>query len=170
MSEHSSDEGGGASVNERGPEVAVAALLVILAMIVLGDSIRVGIGWAEDGPQSGYFPFYIGLMLLVSSGIILVKALLNWRRSEAVFVQRSQLADVMALLVPMVIYVGAIALVGIYIASLVLIAFFMRRHGKFGWPLCAGVAIGVPLFFFLVFERWFLVPLPKGPIEAMFGL
>jgi hypothetical protein len=59
---------------------------------------------------------------------------------------------------------------GIYLASVVLIGFFMRRHGKFGWPLCASVAVGVPLTFFVVFERWFLVPLPKGPFEALFGL
>lgn len=170
MSEQSSGEADGASVKERGPEVAVAALLVVVAAIVLADSIRVGFGWAEDGPESGYFPFYIGLMLLASSGFILIKALLGWRRSDAVFVQHSELADVMAILVPMVVYVGAIALVGIYLASFALIAFFMRRHGKFGWSMCASVAIGVPLFFFLVFERWFLVPLPKGPVEAMFGL
>ena len=69
----------------------------------------------------------------------------------------------MAVLVPMVIYVGAIALVGIYLASLVLIGYFMRRHGKFGWPLCAAVAIGVPLFFFHGVRA--LVPgaAPEGP-------
>ena len=141
----------------------MAALLVILALIVLGDSLRVGIGWAEDGPQSGYFPFYIGLMLLASSGIILVKALLSWRGSKAVFAQRSELADVMAILVPMVIYVAAIAFIGIYLASFVLIAFFMRRHGKFGWPLCATVAIGVPLVLLSGVRALVSGAAPEGP-------
>jgi len=59
--------------------------------------------------------------------------------------------------------------VGLYVSSVVLIAWFMRRHGRFGWPLSAMVSIGVPLTVFMVFERWFLVPLPKGPIEAMLG-
>jgi hypothetical protein len=35
--------------------------------------------------------------------------------------------------------------------------------------LTTAVALGVPLAFFLVFERWFLVSLPKGPLEAFFG-
>ena len=42
-------------------------------------------------------------------------------------------------------------------------------NGRYGWLLTAAVSVGVPLVFFLVFERWFLVPLPKGPLEAMFG-
>jgi hypothetical protein len=164
------DDDGSESIKERGPEVAVAAILVALALVVIADSLRVGIGWAEDGPRSGYFPFYIGLLLLASSGTILIKALIGWRSATAPFVKRSELSDVMAVLVPMLIYIGVMNWTGIYLASVVLIGYFMRRHGKFGWPLCASVAVGVPLTFFIVFERWFLVPLPKGPFEALFGL
>jgi putative tricarboxylic transport membrane protein len=69
----------------------------------------------------------------------------------------------------MAVYVGAIALLGIYLASIGLIAFFMVRHGKHPLALTAAVAVGVPVFFFVVFERWFLVPLPKGPVEALIG-
>jgi hypothetical protein len=71
---------------------------------------------------------------------------------------------------PSVVYTTAIVFLGIYVASLLLIAYFMFRHGKHAVPLTLGVAAGVPLAFFLVFERWFLVPLPKGPLEALFGL
>ena len=59
---------------------------------------------------------------------------------------------------------------GIYIASTLLIAYFMRRYGKYRWRLTAAVSVGVPLLFFAVFERWFLVPLPKGPLERLLGL
>jgi hypothetical protein len=72
--------------------------------------------------------------------------------------------------VPIVAYVALIALLGIYVASLLLIGFFMRRHGKYGWAVTAAVSIGVPLVFFAVFERWFLVPLIKGPLEQLLGL
>lgn len=155
-------------VHARGPEIGMAVCLAIAALFVLQDSIRVGIGWADDGPRSGYFPFYIGLLLLGASLTILVGALIN-RRSDAVFAERSQLASVLAVLVPMTIYVGAIAFIGIYAASALLIGYFMLRHGRFGWPLTVAVAVGVPLLLFMVFERWFLVPLPKGPIERMLG-
>ena len=153
----------------RGPELGVAAFLVLLAVLVITDSLRVGIGWADDGPRSGYFPFYIGLLLLASSGTVFVSTLLKWKKLGAVFAEREQLVTVFAMLVPMVVYVGGIALLGIYAASFVLIGYFMRRYGKFSWPLTTAVSVGVPLAFFLVFERWFLVPLPKGPIEHWLG-
>lgn len=171
MSDESPETGTGqpGAVGTRWPEVVVAGGLMLLAVLVIADSVRVGTGWADDGPRSGYFPFYIGLLLMASSGTVLVTAWLAWRKADPVFVEREQLRMVFAVLVPMVIYVGAIALVGIYLASLVLIGFFMRRHGKFGWPVTAAVSVSVPLLFFMVFERWFLVPLPKGPIESLLG-
>jgi len=70
----------------------------------------------------------------------------------------------------MVIYVVAMVYLGIYLPSALLIGFFMRRHGNFAWPMTMSVSLGVPLAFFLVFEKWFLVPLPKGPIENMLGM
>ncbi|MGY4827742.1 tripartite tricarboxylate transporter TctB family protein [Sphaerotilaceae bacterium SBD11-9] len=156
-------------LSTRGPELAVAGFLLLLAVLVIADSLRVGIGWADDGPRSGYFPFYIGLFLLAASGTIFVSTLLKWRQLTSVFAEREQLATVFAMLIPMVVYVGGIALLGIYLASALLIGYFMRRYGKFGWAATVGTSVAVPLTFFLVFERWFLVPLPKGPIERMLG-
>ena len=170
-----SDESSGAGQTEAGalgtrwPEVIVAGVLLLAGAMVVIDSLRVGTGWGDDGPRSGYFPFYIGLLLVISSATGLGSALIGWRKADPVFAERAQLASVMAVGVPMVIYVAAIALLGIYLASLALIGYFMRRHGKFGWTVTIGVSVVVPLLFFLVFERWFLVPLPKGPIEAWLG-
>ena len=167
MSEPGQDEE--PTVSVRGPEAGVAALLLVIALLVIKDSLRVGIGWGDDGPRSGYFPFYIGLLLLGASGFVLVTQLLRWRRTTAVFAERAQIAMVIAVLVPMVVYTGAIFLLGIYVASLLLIAYFMRRYGRYGWGLTAAVGFGVPLVFFAIFERWFLVPLPKGPLERLLG-
>ena len=159
----------GPVLGTRWPEVGVALFLLLISVMVITDSLRVGTGWADDGPRSGYFPFYIGLLLMLSGGTVLVTALLGWRKADPVFAQRSQLTSVLAVGVPMVVYVGLIALLGIYVASIMLIGYFMRRHGKFGWVTTVVVSVGVPLIFFLVFERWFLVPLPKGPIEGWLG-
>ena len=157
-------------VKTRWPELAVSGFLLIFGGMVVADSLRVGIGWAEDGPRSGYFPFYIGLILLASSGTVFVKQLLRWKRDDEVFAEREQIRLVIAVLVPMVLYVGAIFLLGIYVSSAVLIGYFMVRYGKYRWAITLPVAIGVPLVFFLVFERWFLVPLAKGPLERLLGL
>jgi putative tricarboxylic transport membrane protein len=166
----SSQAGAGAhGVGSRWPELLVALFLMGLALLIITDSRRVGIGWADDGPRSGYFPFYIGCLLLVSSGLVFVRQLLRWRRENAAFASRAQLSDVMAVLAPMVVYVALIPWIGIYVASTLLVGYFMRRHGDFSWWVTAAVSVGVPLVFFLVFERWFLVLLPKGPLERALG-
>lgn len=164
MTPPSSDE-----VGARWPELLVSLFLVLLSLIVIGDSLRVGIGWADDGPESGYFPFYIGLALLLSSGTVALRQLRGWARLNPAFAERAQLRSVLQMLIPMVIYVVAVGFLGLYVASIGLIGYFMRRHGGYGWPLSAAVSVGVPLVFFLVFERWFLVPLHKGPIERLLG-
>jgi hypothetical protein len=154
----------------RGPEAVVALLLLALGVLVIVDSLRVGIGWADDGPRSGYFPFYIGLALFASSAAILGSTLWHWRSLDEVFAERSQIVTVMAMLIPMVIYIVAMLWMGIYVPSAVLIGYFMRRHGQFGWGVTSALSLTVPVAFFLVFERWFLVPLPKGPLESLLGL
>jgi hypothetical protein len=154
---------------ERGPELALAAFIMVLAGLVIGDSLRVGIGWADDGPRSGYFPFYIGLILLASSGTVFVSTLLNWRASKRIFAERAQLATVFAMLVPMTVYIVTMIWLGIYFPSALLIGYFMRRHGNFTWQITGVVSVAVPVIFFLVFEKWFMVPLPKGPIEIWLG-
>ena len=140
-----------------------------LAALVINDSMRIGIGWGDEGPQAGYFPFYVGLILMAASGVIVLRTLLSWSRSTAVFATREELVPVLHMLVPIIIYVAATVYLGIYLPSALLIGFFMRRHGGFAWTPTLSVSVGVPLAFFLVFEKWFLVPLPKGPIENMLG-
>ena len=158
-----------ATVGTRWFEMTVALLLMAVAGLVVFDSLRVGFGWADDGPRSGYFPFYIGVLLLGASGWIALSQLFRWKQADAPFAGRGQLALVIAVLVPMAVYVVGIYLLGIYVASALLIGYFMFRYGKYRPIVALPVAIGVPLVFFLVFERWFLVPLPKGPIEQLLG-
>ena len=158
------------TMGNRWPEALVSAALAGIAALVIADSLRIGIGWADDGPQSGYFPFYIGVLLLVSSGSVLVSTLLRWRGDNPVFADRTQLARVLAVLGPMAAFVAAIWFLGLYVASFVLIGYFMRRHGRYGWPATAVVSTTVPLVVYVVFERSFLVLLPKGPLERLLGM
>jgi len=158
------------AIGTRWPELLVALLLLAVGLLIIVDSLRVGIGWADDGPRAGYFPFYIGLLLIGAAGWVGIGQLLRWQREQEDFAAPDQLLRVLSVLVPTVIYTVLILPLGLYVASFILIAYFMRRYGKYGWPLVGAVAVGVPLVFFLVFERWFLVPLPKGPLEHLFGL
>ena len=158
------------AVSTRTLEIIVALVLLALAVLIMWDSRRMGAGWGASGPESGYFPFYIGLLLAGSSGWAVLSTLRRWSADTDAFATRKQVGLVLSVLVPMVIYVALIFGIGIYIASALLIGYFMFRHGKYKAVVALPVAIGVPLFFFAVFETWFLVPLPKGPLEQLLGL
>jgi len=166
------DGGRGArpAFRQKSAEMAVAAFIFLLGAIVIYDSARLGARWGDDGPQAGYFPFYIGLILCASSAVNLALALLNRRDQDRTFVELGQLELVLTVLIPSAIYVGLIGWTGIYVASAVYVAFFMRRLGKYPWWKVAAVSIGNSAAFFLIFEIWFKVPLPKGPVEALLGL
>ena len=132
--------------------------------------MRLGARWAEDGPQAGYFPFYVGLLVCLSALVNFVMALVNRKDAGRDFVELDKLKLVLAVLVPAVIYVALIGWIGIYVASVIFIAFFMRWLGKYAWWKVAAVSIGTMVAFFLIFEVWFLVPLPKGPLENWLGV
>lgn len=169
MNTESQAPGPGAGLRRRGPEAGVALLLLVIGLIVIGDSLRVGIEWADDGPRAGYFPFFIGCLLSLSSGWTLLRALLTWRKEEAIFSEYSQLRDVAAMAIPLTVFVAVVPWLGLYVPGALLIGYFMRRHGTGGWLATLAVSIGTPIVFFLIFERWFLVPLAKGPLEAWLG-
>ena len=158
-------------VTHRTAEIVVALLLLAVSAIIIYDSLRLGIGWAEgEGPKAGYFPFYIALTLTAASIAILVKAVLAKDESlGASFVSRTSLLRVLTVLIPAIGYVAAVQFIGFYSASAAFLLLFMIFVGGEKLPRAIAVALGVPIFFFLMFEKWFLVPLPKGPIEAMFG-
>ena len=138
--------------------------------MVVYDSVRLGARWAEDGPQAGYFPFYVGVLVCLSALVNFVMALVNRKDAGREFVELDKLRLVLAVLVPAVIYVALISWIGIYVASVIFIAFFMRWLGKYAWWKVAVVSVGVMVAFFLIFEIWFLVPLPKGPVENLLGV
>jgi hypothetical protein len=153
---------------QKSAEIVVAAFFLLLGAIVIWDSVRLGARWGSDGPEAGYFPFYIGVLVCFASAINLAVALL--KKEDRSFVGVEQLKLVLAVLVPSILYAGLVAAIGIYVASIVFIAFFMRWLGKYPWWKVAAVSIGNSVVFFLIFEIWFKVPLPKGVVERMLGL
>ena len=162
-------EQGEHTVSNRAMELVVSGLFVALSILVMYDNWRIGARWMEDGPQAGYFPFYIGLIMLIASAVTFATNLAATAGGSASFVDRSQLKQVLQVLVPTIIFVILIGFIGIYFAAAIFIAFFMSWLGKYPIYRIVPVAIAVPLFLFVMFEIWFLVPLPKGPIETALG-
>jgi putative tricarboxylic transport membrane protein len=158
------------AVSRKTMEIAVALLFLIFGIVVSWDTYRLGAKWGSDGPQAGYFPFYIGLIIIFCSLVTLFQSFLIKAADNGPFVLRGQLKLVVLVMVPTVIYVALINWLGIYVASTIYIALFMWWLGKYSWVKYVPVSVGVSVAFFLMFEIWFKVPLPKGPLEAALGL
>ena len=163
----SSADGDRAAASTRTLEIVVAALLFALGALVVVDSYRLGSKWGSDGPESGYFPFYIGSLLCISSAVIFAKALRDTSLSGTPFVYRQQLKRVLTVLIPAAIYVLLVSLLGLYVASAAYIAFFMIWLGRYPW--WKGILVGVVInaLFFVMFEIWFKVPLFKGEFDPL---
>jgi len=164
------EQEGRAAASTRAVELATAAAIFLGGAVVAGDSYRLGASWGGDGPQAGYFPFYVGLLICLAGAAIFLQALRNQAASAEAFVEVGQLRTILAVLIPTTVYVALISTLGFYVSSTVYIAYFMYRLGRYSWLKIAPVAIGVSVVFFLIFEIWFQVPLPKGPLENALGL
>jgi hypothetical protein len=148
-------------------EAVVAILVACLGLVVLQGSWSLGSRWTSDGPGSGYFPFYIGLILCIAGAGILYQALLGKGKSTAIFVDGEQLKRVLSVLLPALVYVLAVQLVGLYVASSLYIALFMIVLGKYSRIKSVVTALAVSVLFFLMFEVWFKVPLFKGWFDPL---
>jgi putative tricarboxylic transport membrane protein len=165
----SSHSSGAAGPSHRRVEIAVALGMALLAAVGIFGSLKVGIGWGAEGPKAGFFPFYISTIVLISCAVNLLHVVREFTGGE-VFATWGQLRQVLAVVIPTTIYVFAVPVVGMYLSSGLLIAVFMKWIGRYSWSMVGAVAVGVPILTFILFERWFLVPLPKGPLEDWLGL
>ena len=156
-------------IGRRAMEIVVALGIVALGAVVIADSLRVGIGWAADGPQSGYFPFRVAVIMIAGACFVLARVLAA-KHAASNFVTREEFARVASVFLPTAIFVAAVFWIGIYVSSALFIAAFMAMQSDRNVPRIAGVALGVPIAAYLLFEVWFLVPLPKGPLEDLLGL
>jgi putative tricarboxylic transport membrane protein len=158
-----------AITNTRAAETVVSLLLVGLALLLGYDNWRTGIGWDSTGPQAGYFPFYLSVILAAASLYGLVTSFLTRKQASETFVTRAQLRRVMAVFVPTLLFCLATQFLGMYVASFLLIASFMRMVGKIALWKSLLTALVFSAAMFVTFDIAFDVIMPKGPLEAAFG-
>lgn len=148
-------------------ELVVATVLLVFGIVVAYGSYQLGAGWTTDGPGAGYFPFYVGLLICVAGIGVVVQTLMAKGKRDDAFVDREQLRRVLSVFIPAVIYVGAVQVFGLYVASAVYITLFMVILGKYKWLKSVLISLSVIVLFFMMFEVWFKVPLYKGSINLL---
>jgi hypothetical protein len=168
MSEPQSSGDAAGGISTRTMEIVVAIVLFGIGSLVVYDSHRLGSSWGADGPEAGYFPFYIGLIICISTAVIFVQAAFGKTgRRGGIFVEWQPLKQVLAVLIPAALYVLGIQIIGLYVASAIYIALFMRVLGKYSWLKSVVLAVAVSAISFATFEIWFQVPLYKGAYDLL---
>ena len=147
----------------------VGAAALVAGIAVMYDSARMGAEWTGGTPQPGYFPFRVGAIICIAAAVVIVRAVLRARKGGAAFVPWKRFRRVLAVFGPMIAYIAGIQYLGIYVASALFVAGFMRVAGRYGWVRCLVVGIVSAVVLFWLFEIRFLVPLPKGPLEGWLG-
>ena len=151
----------------RAADIVTASILILLGGLVLADALRLGVGWSGDGPKSGFFPFWLALIMVLSCVVIIAQA--ARKTTGRSFVTRDKVGPVFKVFWPATASVMLIHWVGLYVSSALYIGFYMRWVGRHSWSAVVLIAIGIPVTIFFVFEKWFYVPMPKGPLEAWLG-
>lgn len=161
---------------EGAPSMFAAEIFVALALLAFGalvtwDSYRTGAGWSvAGGPRAGYFPFRLGLLLIVSALAILGQTI--WKRGDLKlrFIEPGQIRPVLTVALPSLAYVAGVQWLGIYVASAIFVGAFMRFVGRQPWWKCIAIGLGHVAFMYWLFEKRFFLLLPKGPLEAWLGI
>ena len=151
-------------------ETGVALLTGAFGIAVAYGSIEAGAGWTEMGPDAGYFPFYIGLLIVFGSAMNLAYAVVKHRGSGEIFVDMARFKVVLGFLLPLVAFAAVATFLGLYVGTALYIGGTMTFQGRYKWWASLAAGVGVALLFFVIFEIGFKVPLLKGPVEAFFGI
>ncbi|NYT37152.1 tripartite tricarboxylate transporter TctB family protein [Allopusillimonas soli] len=152
-----------------GVDAMTAVVVVIIGAVMMVDNHRIGVAWGSGGPEPGYFPYHIGMILCFAGVAVFLKSVFGKHRNNEVFVTWPCFRLVLMVLLPTAVYVLFIQFLGIYVASTLFIGGFMRVLGKTGWLKTVLISVGVSVLLFWMFEIQFMVPLPKGPLELWLG-
>ena len=160
------DRGG---VSRRTVELVVAAFVFAFAVLLIVDALRLGNGWTGDGPEAGFYPFWIGLLMGAAALSIAVRELRASASAHERFIEAGRLKPVLVMLLPSLAFVAGIFVLGFYVSAFLFLAGFMILQGRMRVVVALPIAVFVPVTAFALFELWFKVPLPKGPVESLLG-
>ncbi|MFC0201109.1 tripartite tricarboxylate transporter TctB family protein [Paracoccus rhizosphaerae] len=161
-------------------EIGTALVTGAVGATAAIGATSLGYGWEESGPQPGYFPFYVGLILIAASIWNLVSAVAAHRQASAdasaggeaeePFLGREHLDRIGRFMGAMVVFVIATLFLGIYVGSTGYIAYSAWRQGKYRPISALAMGAGFAVSLYVIFEVIFRIPLLKGPIEPLLGI
>jgi hypothetical protein len=156
-------------VSSRRVDVVVSLALLALAGLLAFDNWRTGMGWDATGPQAGYFPFYLSIILGAAALYGLAREWIARNKPAETFVTAEQFRRVLQVFLPTLAFCLLTQWLGLYVASFLLVAGFMIWVGRIAaWKSVLTALVFVAVMF-VTFDVAFDVIMPKGPLEALFG-
>lgn len=150
----------------RRADTIFAALILVGAFFLVPQALRLTVTWTAIGPGSGFFPFWLVVGVVFHAALILVQSLRAPAPPgrAAPFIEPESLRPLLIVFLPMVAVISLIGYLGIYIGGGLYLAGYMTFVGRQRWVAVALVSVLVPVVLFFIFERWFLLPMPKGTL------
>jgi len=148
-------------------EIVVACITALAGGIVCYGSLAIGTGWGDAGPEPGYFPFYIGLFIAIASAGVLIEVLVTQHIRHEAFLTREQGKRILSFFLPMLGFVAVSMVLGLYVGLALYLFGVMTIQGGYRAGKALAVCLSTIIIFYFVFEKWFQVPLLKGPLEAL---
>lgn len=148
----------------RRADIFVGLGLMAFGLLVLGDAIRLGFGWGMSGPEAGFFPFYMGLGIVICTFFIVLRGIKIFKKEGTgkPLIAKGGLTQILWVLIPAAGMVLLSELIGLHLATVLYLAFYMSVVGKMHWGKVILLSILVPLVVYIVFDKIFLIPLPEG--------
>ena len=148
----------------RKADIIVALGLMLVGFIVLADTIRLGFGWGMSGPEAGFFPFYMGLGIVLCTFFIVLRGIKIFKKEGTgkPLIVKGGLTQILWVLIPAAGMVLLSELIGLHLATVVYLAFYMGVVGKMHWAKVILLSVLVPLVIYILFDKIFLIPLPEG--------
>ncbi|HEV8341506.1 MAG TPA: tripartite tricarboxylate transporter TctB family protein [Candidatus Binatia bacterium] len=155
----------------RKADIACGLVLFLLGGLVLWESLGLKIGWGYNGPEAGFFPFWLAAGLMLCSALITILAFLNQSPSaKKLFVPKEGRVPVLKVAIPAFGMVALTEAIGLYPAAAVYLAVYMRWIGKHRWVTTLIISLLLPVVSYFIFDKWFLIPMPKGYWTWISGL
>jgi Tripartite tricarboxylate transporter TctB family len=157
-------------------EVATAMATAAAGVLAVTGSRELGAGWSDHGPEPGYFPFWVGLILLGASlwngaaAVVRSRGRVVSEEGGDIFLDRDQAKRIATFLGPILAFVVMTVFLGFYVASTTYLTWICWRQGKLKPVRAVALGLTFSAVLYVVFEIIFLVPLLKGPLEAALGI
>jgi hypothetical protein len=147
----------------RRAQVRMALGLTLGAAVLLRQAVRLPLARPVD---AGFFPFWLSAGVGLAAVLLVGRQLLAPARAADAepFIPVEAWRPLVVVIVPIVAIIALIRWLGIYLGGALYLAGYMWLVGRFRWTAIIPVSLAIPVALFLIFERWFLLPMPGGII------